>query len=71
MNITLPDTILRNDEVINIKKQDKVKQPKIISDRIPTFVKDIDGKWIKNPLFIQDTDGMWIKNPDCHVECNN
>jgi len=71
MNITLPDTILRNDEIINIKKQDKEKQPKIISDTIPTLVQDIDGKWIKNPLFIQDTDGMWIKNPDCQVDCNN
>ena len=71
MNITLPDTVLRNDEIINIKKKDEVKKPKIISDTIPKFVQDIDGKWIKNPLFIQDTDGMWIKNPDCHVECNN
>ena len=70
MNITIPETVLRNDEVINIKKE-KYAQPKIISDTIPKFVQDIDGKWIKNPLFIQDTDGMWIKNPDCQVECNN
>ena len=56
MNITLPDTILRNDEIINIKKQDKVKQPLIISDTIP--------------IFIQDKDGMWIKNPE-YIECNN
>ena len=71
MNITLPDTVLRNDEIINIKKKDEVKQPKIISDTIPTFVQDIDGKWIRNPLFIKDTNGMWIKNPDLQVECNN
>tara|TARA_B100000745_G_scaffold152886_1_gene100062 strand:+ start:208 stop:423 length:216 start_codon:yes stop_codon:yes gene_type:complete len=71
MNITLPDTILRNDEIINIKKKDEVKKPKIISDTIPTFVQDIDGKWIRNPLFVKDTNGMWIKNPDLQVECNN
>ena len=70
MNITLPDTVLRNDELINIKK-DEVKKPKIVSDTIQKFVQDIDGKWIKNPLFIQDVDGKWIKNPDCQVECNN
>ena len=56
MKITLPDTILRNDEVINIKKKDEVKQPLIISDTIP--------------IFIQDENGMWIKNPE-YVECNN
>ena len=56
MNITLPDTILRNDEVINIKKKDEVKQPLIISDTIP--------------IFIQDNNGMWIKNPE-YIECNN
>ena len=71
MNITLPDTVLRNGEVINIKKKDEVKKPKIISDTIPTFIQDIDGKWIRNPLFIKDTNGMWIKNPDLQVECNN
>ena len=56
MNITLPDTILRNDEVINIKKKDEVKQPLIISDTIP--------------IFIQDENGMWIKNPE-YIECSN
>ena len=56
MDITLPDTILRNDEIINIKKKDEVKQPLIISDTIP--------------IFIQDENGMWIKNPE-YVECNN
>jgi len=71
MNITLPDTVLRNDELINIKKKDEVKKPKIVSDTIPKFVQDADGIWIKNPLFVQDTNGMWIKNPDLQVECNN
>ena len=71
MNITLPDTVLRNDEVINIKKKDEVKQPKIVSDTIPKFVPDVDGKWIKNPFFVQDVDGKWKKNPDCQVESNN
>ena len=56
MNITLPDTILRNDEIINIKNKDEVKQPLIISDTIP--------------IFIQDENGMWIKNPE-YIECNN
>jgi len=70
MNITIPDTVLRNDEVITIKK-DEVKKPKIVSDTIPKFVQDVDGIWIKNPLFVQDTNGMWIKNPDLQVECNN
>ena len=56
MNITLPDTVLRNDEIINIKKKDEVKKPKIISDTIP--------------IFVQDKDGMWIKNPE-YIECNN
>jgi hypothetical protein len=71
MNITLPDTVLRNDEIINIKKKDEVKKPKIVSDTIPTLVQDADGKWIKNPLFVKDVDGKWIKNPDCQVECDN
>ena len=55
MNIILPETVLRNDEVINIKKEKDV-QPKIISDTIP--------------IFIQAENGMWIKNPE-YVECNN
>ena len=70
MNITIPDTVLRNDEIINIKKE-QMKKPKIVSDTIPKFVQDIDGKWIKNELFIQDTDGSFIKNPDVQVECDN
>ena len=71
MNITLPDTVLRNDEIINIKKKDEMKKPKIVSDTIPTLVQDAVGKWIKNPLFVKDVDGKWIKNPDCQVECDN
>ena len=55
MNITIPETVLRNDEVINIKKEKDTK-PKIISDTIP--------------FFIQDENGMWIKNPE-YIECNN
>ena len=53
MNITLPDTILRNDEVINIKKKNEVKQPLIISDTIPIFIQDKNGKWIKNPEYVE------------------
>ena len=71
MNITIPDTVLRNDEIITIKKKDQVKKPKIVSDTIPKFVQDVDGIWIKNPLFVQDTNGMWIKNPDLQVGSNN
>ena len=71
MNITLPDTVLRNDEIINIKKKDEVKKPKIVSDTIPTLVQDADGKWVSNPLFIKDTDGKFIKNPDLQMECDN
>ena len=71
MNITIPDTVLRNDEIITIKKKDQVKKPKIVSDTIPKFVQDADGIWIKNPLFVQDTNGMWITNPDLQVENNN
>ena len=55
MKITIPETVLRNGEFINIKKEKDV-QPKIISDTIP--------------IFIQDENGMWIKNPE-YVECNN
>ena len=55
MNITIPETVLRNDEVINIKKEKDTK-PKIISNTIP--------------IFIQDKNGMWIKNPE-YVDCNN
>ena len=55
MKITIPETVLRNDEVINIKKEKDTK-PKIISDTIP--------------IFIQDKNGMWIKNPE-YVECTN
>ena len=71
MNITLPDTVLRNDEIINIKKKDEVKKPKIVSDTIPNFIQDIDGKWVINPLFVKDVDGSFIKNPDLQVECDN
>ena len=71
MNITIPDTVLRNDEIITIKKKDQVKKPKIVSDTIPKFVQDADGIWIKNPLFVQDTNGMWITNPDLQVGSNN
>ena len=53
MDITLPDTILRNDEIINIKKKDEVKQPLIISDTIPIFIQDENGMWIKNPEYIE------------------
>ena len=55
MKITIPETVLRNGEFINIKKEKDVK-PKIISDTIP--------------IFIQDKNGTWIKNPE-YVECNN
>ena len=55
MKITIPETVLRNGEFINIKKEKDVK-PKIISDTIP--------------IFIQAENGMWIKNPE-YVECNN
>ena len=55
MNIIIPETVLRNDEVINIKKEKDTK-PKIISNTIP--------------IFIQDKNGTWIKNPE-YVECNN
>ena len=71
MNITIPDTVLRNDEIITIKKKDQVKKPKIVSDTIPKFVQDADGIWIKNPLFVKDTNGMWITNPDLQVGSNN
>ena len=71
MNITIPDTVLRNDEIINIKKEPQVKKPKIVSDTIPKFVQDETGVWIKNPLFVEDTDGMWIKNPDLQLGSEN
>ena len=71
MNITIPDTVLRNDESITIKKKDQVKKPKIVSDTIPKFGQDADGIWIKNSLFVQVTNGMWIKKPDLQVENNN
>jgi hypothetical protein len=71
MNITIPETVLRNGEIINIKKEIQVKKPKIVSDTIPKFVQDADGVWIKNPLFVEDTDGMWIKNPDLQLGSEN
>ena len=52
MNITIPETVLRNDEVINVKK-DKDVQPIIISDTIPIFIQDKNGKWIKYPEYVE------------------
>jgi hypothetical protein len=54
MKITIPETVLRNGEIITIKKENQVKKPIIISDTIPTFVQDDNGVWIKNPLYICD-----------------
>ena len=51
MKITIPDTVLRNGEVVNIS-QDKEAEKK------PTIISDTD------PLFIQDEKGIWVKNPD-------
>ena len=52
MKITIPETVLRNGEFINIKKEKDVK-PKIISDTIPIFIQDKNGKWIKNPEYVE------------------
>ena len=71
MNITIPDTVLRNDEIVNIKQKDQVKKPTIVSDTIPKFVQDADGVWVKNPLYVEDIDGMWIKNPDLQLGSDN
>jgi len=48
MKITIPDTVLRNGEVVNIS-QDKEAEKK------PTIISDTD------PLFIQDEKGIWVK----------
>jgi len=71
MKIIIPETVLRNGEIINIKKEKQVKKPKIVSDTIPKFVQDDDGVWVKNPLYIEDIDGMWIKNPDLQLGSDN
>ena len=71
MKITIPETVLRDGEIITIKKPDQVKKPIIVSDTIPKFVQDETGMWVKNPLFVEDKDGTWIKNPDLQLECDN
>mgnify|MGYP003324725007 FL=1 len=71
MKITIPETVLRNGEIINIKKENQVKKPIIVSDTIPKFVQDDNGMWVKNPLYVEDTDGMWIKNPDLQLGSDN
>ena len=52
MKITIPETVLRNDEVINIKKEKDV-QPIIISNTIPLLIQDENGKWIRNPEYVE------------------
>ena len=52
MNITIPETVLRNCEVINIKKEKDV-QPIIISDTITILIQDENGKWIRNPEYVE------------------
>ena len=47
MKITIPETVLRNGEIITIKKENQVKKPIIVSDTIPKFVQDHDGVWVK------------------------
>ena len=71
MKITTSDTVMRDGKVIKVDNSEQEYKYTVISDTIPKFVQDIDGKWIKNPLFVKDVDGKWIKNPDCQVECNN
>jgi hypothetical protein len=51
MNITIPDTVLRNDEIITIKKKDQVKKPIIISNTIPMLIQDENGVWVRNPEY--------------------
>lgn len=71
MKITVGDTIMKDGKIMKVHDKEKEYKPKIVSDTIPTFVQDIDGRWIKNPLFVKDVDGKWIKNPDVQVECDN
>ena len=50
MKITIPDTVLRNGEVVNISQDKEVlKKPTIISDTVPLFIQDEKGIWVKNP----------------------
>ena len=55
MKITIPDTVLRNGEVVNIS-QDKeaIKKPIIISDTVPLFIQDEKGMWVKNPEYREE-----------------
>ena len=52
MKITIPETVLRNGEFINIKKEKDV-QPIIISNTIPLLIQDENGKWIRNPEYVE------------------
>ena len=55
MKITLPDTVLRNDEIVNVKQdKDVVKKPIIISDTIPMLIQDVNGIWVKNPEYKEE-----------------
>jgi len=50
MKITIPDTVLRNGEVVNISDSSTIeKKPTIISDTVPLFIQDETGTWVKNP----------------------
>lgn len=71
MKITVGDTIMKDGKIMKVHDKEKEYKPKIVSDTIPNFIQDIDGKWISNPLFVKDTDGKFIKNPDLQIECDN
>jgi hypothetical protein len=51
MKITIPETVLRNGEIITIKKEKEVKHPTIISNTIPMLIQDENGVWVRNPEY--------------------
>jgi hypothetical protein len=55
MKITIPDTVLRNGEVVNISQDKEAeKKPTIISDTIPMLIQDENGIWVKNPEYREE-----------------
>ena len=55
MKLTIPDTVLRNGEVVNISQDKEAeKKPTIISDTVPLFIQDEKGIWVKNPNYVKE-----------------
>ena len=53
VRITMSDIVLKDGKIVNIVGKEEESEPIIISDSIPMFIKDENGRWIKNPEYIE------------------